>query len=135
MRRANAGNAPRYDLAALGNEGRKHAHIFVVNVVDSFHAESTYFLAPEILLLGGQRFVAAGGSHRSANGTSASLFSHAGLLFLLRCWGARWSTHRSAWHGSSRPWTRRFGRARHHMFERYAGSRRRGRFAGGARFG
>src|SRR5580693_6357669 len=77
MRRANTGDAARHDLPALGNEGREHSHVFVIDIVDLFHTESTYFLAPEILLLGGQRFIAAGGPHGPANGTSASLFSHA----------------------------------------------------------
>src|ERR1700733_5349970 len=77
MRRADTRDAARHDLPALGNKGRQHSHVFIVDVVDLFHAESTYFLAPEILLLGGQRLIAAGGPHGPANGTSASLFSHA----------------------------------------------------------
>src|ERR1700722_13003415 len=80
MRRADAGDAARHDLSALGNKGREHSQVFIVDVVYFFHTESTYFLAPEILLLGGQRFIAAGGSHGPANRTSASLFGHAILL-------------------------------------------------------
>src|ERR1700733_509427 len=80
MRRADTRDAARHDLPALGNKGRQHSHVFIVDVVDFFHAESTYFLAPEILLLGGQRFIAAGGPHGPANGASASLFGHAILL-------------------------------------------------------
>src|ERR1700722_15242324 len=80
MRRADTGDAARHDFPALGNEGREHSHVFIVDVVDLFHAEPAYFLAPEILLLGGQRFIAAGGPHGPANRTSASLFGHIILL-------------------------------------------------------
>src|SRR5271156_1944502 len=80
MRRADTGDAAGHNLAALGNKGRKHSYVFIVNVVDLFNAEPANFLAPEILLLGGQRFIAAGGPHGPANGTSASLFGHLTLL-------------------------------------------------------
>src|SRR5579863_8377253 len=80
MRRANTGDAARHDLPALGNKRREHSHVFIIDVVDLFHAEPAYFLAPEVLLLGGQRFIAAGGPHGPANGTSASLFGHLILL-------------------------------------------------------
>src|ERR1700682_4463425 len=81
VRRAYARDPPRRDLAALGDEGREHSHVLVIDVVDFFHAEPAHFLAPEILLLGGHRLVAAGGPLRCADGTSASRFSHD--LFLL----------------------------------------------------
>src|SRR5580693_5890085 len=80
MGRADTGDAPRHDLPTLGNEGREHPHVFIVNVVDLFYTESTDLLAPEVLFLGGQRFIAAGGPHGPANGTSASLFGHVILL-------------------------------------------------------
>src|ERR1700733_300274 len=80
MRRANTGDAARHDLPALGNEGREHSHVFIIDIVDLLDTESTNFLAPEVLFLGGQRFIAAGGPHGPANGPSASLFSHAILL-------------------------------------------------------
>src|ERR1700689_388815 len=88
MRRANTGDAARHDLPALGNEGREHSDVFIIDVVDFLHTESTYFLAPEVLFLGGQRFIAAGGPHRPANGTSASLFGH---VILLPSRPPRWS--------------------------------------------
>src|ERR1700722_8750524 len=80
MRRANTGDTARHDLPALRNEGREHSHVFVVNVVDLLDTESTDFLAPEVLFFGRQRFIAAGGPHGPANGTSASLFGHVILL-------------------------------------------------------
>ena len=64
MRRAHAGNAPRRDLAALGDERVQQPHVLVVDVVDLVDAEPAHLLAPEILLLAGDRFVAAGGPHR-----------------------------------------------------------------------
>src|ERR1700722_3550138 len=129
MRRADTGDAARHDLAPLGNKGREHSHVFIVNIVDLFHAEPAYFLAPEILLLGGQRFIAAGGPHGSANGTSASLFGH--LIhppFLLRerlpvqqprrdrqAWERRawdpWARLRPPWHVPAEHWERPEARA------------------------
>ena len=51
MRRADAGNTARDDLAALGHEGVQQLQIFVIDVVDLLDAEPADFLAPEILLL------------------------------------------------------------------------------------
>src|ERR1700694_2992104 len=80
MRSAHPGDAPRHDLSTLGDERRQHPHIFVINIVDLLDAETAHFLAPEVLLLGSHRLVAAGGPLRRADGTSASCFSHSGFL-------------------------------------------------------
>ena len=72
VRSADTGDAARHDLAALGDERHEHPHVFVIDIVDLLDAETAHFLAPEILLLGSQRLVAAGGALRSAHGTSAS---------------------------------------------------------------
>src|SRR5689334_13262490 len=62
VRGADAGNAARHDLAALGHEGVQQLHILVVDVVDLLDAEAAYLLAPEILfLLRGDGLVAARG--------------------------------------------------------------------------
>src|SRR5581483_11339735 len=113
MRRADAGDAARRDLAALGNKGRKQPHVLVVDIVDLLHAETAHLLAPEVLLAGRDGFVAAGGALRSADGTSAFLlFSHGDPpLLLTRPW-----SRRSTGSGSSGRWTvsrgrRGYGRA------------------------
>src|SRR5258708_33315997 len=49
MWRADAGQAPRHDLSALGDELAKHAVVFVVDVFDFFDPELANFLAPEKL--------------------------------------------------------------------------------------
>src|SRR5579864_2867423 len=80
MRRADARNAPRNDLAALGNETREQAHVLIVDVVDSLDAKPANLLAPEILfLLGGDGFVTAGGPLSRAAGSSFG-FWHVDLL-------------------------------------------------------
>src|SRR5947209_5687088 len=81
MRRAHARNTARCDLSTLADEAHQHADVLIVDVVDLVHAEAAQFFAPEILLLAGNRFVAAGGTHRSADRPSAFLFGHG--LFLL----------------------------------------------------
>jgi len=47
MRGANAGQAPRNDLAALGNKALQQAHIAVWNGVDFLDAELADLLAAE----------------------------------------------------------------------------------------
>src|SRR6185312_6975300 len=76
MRRADSRNAPRRDLAALGNEGVQQAHVLVIDVVDFIDAEPAHFLAPEILLLAHHGFVAAGGTRGTADGSAASGLCH-----------------------------------------------------------
>src|SRR5258708_20481579 len=49
MRRANAGQPTRHDLAALGHELAQHAVVLVVNVLDFLDAELANFLAPKKL--------------------------------------------------------------------------------------
>src|SRR5579864_1240634 len=49
VRRANASQAPWNDLAALRHKLPEQAHVFVVNVVDLFHAELADLLATEKL--------------------------------------------------------------------------------------
>src|SRR5437667_8029928 len=49
MRRANTGQPPRDDFAALGHELAKHAVVLVVNVLDFLDAELADFLTPEKL--------------------------------------------------------------------------------------
>src|SRR5450755_4386725 len=49
MRRAHAGQAPRHDFAALGDELPEHAVVLVVDVLDLLDAEFTNFLTPEKL--------------------------------------------------------------------------------------
>src|SRR5689334_3948925 len=71
VRRADARNAPRNDLAALGNETREQPHVLIVDVVDSFDAKPANLLAPEILfLLSGDGFITAGGPLPRAAGSS-----------------------------------------------------------------
>src|SRR5271157_2420099 len=63
VRRAHARDAARNDLPALRHKGVQHLHVLVIDVVDALHAEAAHLLAPEILLLlRGDRFVAAGGT-------------------------------------------------------------------------
>ena len=72
MRRANARDAARNDLAPLRHEGVQQLHVLVVDVVDLLDAEAADFLAPEILLLlRGDGFVAAGGPLRGAAWSSS----------------------------------------------------------------
>src|SRR5204862_6006887 len=61
MRRADAGNTAWDNLAALGNKRVEQAGVFIVNIVDLLDTEPAHFLTPEILLLSGDRFVAASG--------------------------------------------------------------------------
>src|ERR1035441_2977813 len=80
MRSADAGNAARDDLAPFRHEGVEHFHVLVIDVVDLLDAEPAHFLAPEkLLLLGGYRFVAAGGPLRGAAWSSFEL----GHLFII----------------------------------------------------
>src|SRR5258708_25708796 len=76
MRRAYARDAPRRDLAALGNERREQPHFLVIDIVDFVDAEPAHFFAPEILFLSRDRLVAAGGTLRAADGSSALGFCH-----------------------------------------------------------
>src|ERR1043166_7880489 len=76
MRRAHAGDAPRRDFAALGDERAQQPHVLVVDVVDPIDTKPAHFLAPEILFLAGDRLVAAGGPLRSANRSSAFCLCH-----------------------------------------------------------
>src|ERR1700736_2643180 len=75
MRRTDARNAARDNFTALGNERVEQAGVLVVYVVDLLDTKPADLLAPEILLLGCDRFVAAGGPLRRADGTSTSLLS------------------------------------------------------------
>src|SRR5581483_12016315 len=80
MRRAHARDAPRYDLAPLRDEAVQQFRVFIIDVVDLLDAEPADFLAPEILLLlRGDRFVAAGRplrrAARSSSGFRHGLFS------------------------------------------------------------
>jgi hypothetical protein len=49
VRRAHATEAARNDLPALGDELRKQAHVFVVDVIDLVGAELAHLLAAEEL--------------------------------------------------------------------------------------
>src|ERR1051326_6938618 len=63
VRRADARDTPRNDLAALRDEGVQKLHVLVVDVIDLLNAKTAYLFASEILfLLGGDGFVAAGGT-------------------------------------------------------------------------
>src|ERR1019366_5315379 len=94
VRRAHARNAARHDLAPLRHEGVQHLHVLVVDIVDLLDAEPAYLLAPEILLLlGGNRLVAARGALRRA-AWSSFRFRH-GLCLL-----------RQARKGRARYWSR-----------------------------
>src|ERR1019366_2340147 len=96
VRRAHARNAARHDLAPLRHEGVQHLHVLVVDIVDLLDAEPAYLLAPEILLLlGGNRLVAARGALRRA-AWSSFRFRH-GLCLL-----------RQARKGRARYWSRFF---------------------------
>src|ERR1700676_71960 len=76
MGRADAGDAPGRDFAALGNEGVQEARILVIDVVDFIDAEPAHFFAPELLCLAHHGFVAAGGTRGTADGAAASGFCH-----------------------------------------------------------
>lgn len=82
MRRAYARNAARRNLPALGNEGGEQPHFFVIDIVDPVDAESAHLLAPEILFLACDRLVAAGGTLRSADWSSALGFCHVRYPFV-----------------------------------------------------
>src|SRR5580765_4260176 len=82
VRRAHAADPPRNNLPALGDKCVQHLDVFVVDVVDLLDAEPAHFLAPEVLLLlSGNRLVAAGGPLAAADGSSAFGFRH-GLCLL-----------------------------------------------------
>src|ERR1700686_1688496 len=49
MRRTHAGQPPRHDLSALGDELPQHAVILVIDVFNFLDAELAHFLAPEKL--------------------------------------------------------------------------------------
>ena len=51
MHRAGARDAPRENLAALGDEWADHLHVFVIDGVDAFDAELTNFFPAIVLLL------------------------------------------------------------------------------------
>src|SRR5438270_11285724 len=51
VRSANSGEAPRDDLAALGHELAKQAHVLIVDSVDLLDAEFANLLAAEILFV------------------------------------------------------------------------------------
>src|SRR5947208_106672 len=89
MGSAYSGNAAGSNFAAFRNKRRKETRIFIINVVDFLDAEPAKLLAPEILFLGRDRFVAAGGAHGSADGSSASLLSHISSPSPLRAQPAR----------------------------------------------
>src|ERR1035438_8723218 len=101
VRRAHARYTARHDLTPLRHAGVQHLHVLVVDIVDLLDAEPAYLLAPEILLLlGGNRLVAARGTLRRA-AWSSFRFRH-GLCLLRqarkgrarywsRCW---WFRHR-----------------------------------------
>ncbi len=76
MRSANTGDTARRDLAPLADECVQHLRVFVIDVVDLLDAEPAHFLAPEILLLRGDRLVAPGGPLGRRYRSSASLFCH-----------------------------------------------------------
>src|SRR5579864_48302 len=48
MRRANPGQPPRHDFAALGDKLGEQPHVLVIDRLDFFGAELAYFLATEI---------------------------------------------------------------------------------------
>src|SRR5690348_15369078 len=80
MRRAHPGDTPGSNLASIADEGSQHAGVLIIDVVDLLDAEPAHLLAPEILLLACDRFVAAGGPLGGAPGssTAATLFCHDG---------------------------------------------------------
>src|ERR1700679_311093 len=82
MRRAYARNTPRRDLPALGNERQQQPHFLVIDIVDLVDAEPAHLLAPEILFLARNRFVAAGGTLRAADRSSALGFCHVRYPFV-----------------------------------------------------
>jgi hypothetical protein len=47
VRRANAGQTPGHDLAALGDELRQQANVFVIDRVDFLDTEFAHFFAAE----------------------------------------------------------------------------------------
>src|SRR5579863_3908515 len=82
MRRADARDAPRRDLPALGNERQQQPHFLVIDIVDFIDAEPAHFLAPEILFLARDRLIAAGGTLRAADWSSALTFCHVRYPFV-----------------------------------------------------
>src|SRR5436305_12066706 len=69
MRCAHAGQAPRYDLAALRYELTQKTVILVVDVFDLLDAELAYFLAPEEFAAASTAFA---GTARSATRSAKS---------------------------------------------------------------
>src|SRR5690349_12192107 len=63
VRRADARQAARHDLAALGHELRKQTHVLVIDGVDLLDAELADFLAAEVLA---SAFTSAAGTAGSA---------------------------------------------------------------------
>jgi hypothetical protein len=76
VRRAYARNAPRRNLPALGNERQQQPHFLVIDIVDFIDTEPAHLLAPEILFLARDGFIAAGGTLRAADWSSALGFCH-----------------------------------------------------------
>jgi hypothetical protein len=80
MRRANAGQTPRHNLAALGHKLPEQTIIFVVDVGNFLGAELADFLAPEKFASTFTRRTAGAGTPSTTAAAKARTVSSAGSL-------------------------------------------------------